>query len=225
MKPTLIDAMDLVVSVCTGPAHIAGAMGKPVWTLVAEPPDLRWLTSREDSPWYPTMRLFRQRTQGRWDDVIARVARELARGPDAWRALATRTGRAVGPPPAVVPAPSRDALPHLAETRQGLLMFDPAEPDVVDTDIAQHVRRKIAVRVAALVLADEPDPFHLQVSHTERLIGRHLTTDVGKVLAFADAVGDTATLVAFTVAKRTTESGGGLIGVAAALRRAKGPGP
>jgi hypothetical protein len=125
-----IDAMDLVVSVCTGPAHIAGAMGKPVWTLVAEPPDLRWLTSREDSPWYPTMRLFRQRTPGRWDDVIARVARELARGPDAWRALATRTGRAVDPPSAVVPVPSRDVLPHLAETRQGLLMFDPAEPDV-----------------------------------------------------------------------------------------------
>jgi hypothetical protein len=125
-----IDAMDLVVSVCTGPAHIAGAMGKPVWTLIAEPPDLRWLTSREDSPWYPTMRLFRQRTPGRWEDVIVRVARELARGPDAWRALATRTGRAVDARPATVPAPSRDALPQLAETRQGLLMFDPAEPDV-----------------------------------------------------------------------------------------------
>ena len=92
--------------------------------------------------------------------------------------------------------------------------FDPAEPDVVDTDVAKQVRRQLAVRVAPLVLANESDAFHLQVGHTSRLIGRHLTTDVGKVLAFADAVGHRSAIVAFTVAERTAESRCRLIGVA-----------
>ncbi len=76
------------------------------------------------------------------------------------------------------------------------------------------MRRQFAIRVAPLVLANEPDAFHLQVSHTSRLFGRHLTTDVGKVLAFADAVGNRSTIVAFTVAERTAESRSRLIGVA-----------
>lgn len=79
----LVSAMsqlDLVISVCTGPAHIAGAMGLPVWTMVCEPPDMRWLVGREDSPWYPSMRLFRQRTAGHWDDVVERVAAALEQG-------------------------------------------------------------------------------------------------------------------------------------------------
>jgi len=73
----LIENLDLVVSVDTSVAHLAGAMGKPVWTLHAFPPDWRWLLDREDSPWYPTMKLFRQQSPGDWNSVIAALAREL----------------------------------------------------------------------------------------------------------------------------------------------------
>jgi hypothetical protein len=73
----LIELMDLIISVDTSVAHLAGAMGKPVWLLLPFNPDWRWLLDRDDSPWYPTMRLFRQSARGDWDSVIARVASAL----------------------------------------------------------------------------------------------------------------------------------------------------
>jgi Flp pilus assembly protein TadD len=73
----LIDQLDLVITVDTAVAHLAGAMGKPIWVLLPEPADWRWMLEREDSPWYPTMRLLRQQRAGDWDEVITRVAREL----------------------------------------------------------------------------------------------------------------------------------------------------
>ena len=73
----LIENLDLVISVDTVVAHLAGALAKPVWTLLPLTPDWRWLLAREDSPWYPTMRLFRQGARGEWGSVIERVAREL----------------------------------------------------------------------------------------------------------------------------------------------------
>lgn len=74
----LVSLLDLVVSVDTSVAHLAGALGKPVWILLPFAPDWRWLLDRDDSPWYPTARLFRQPRIGDWDSVIDRVARELA---------------------------------------------------------------------------------------------------------------------------------------------------
>lgn len=75
---TLISRLDLVISVDTSVAHLAGALGKPVWTLLRFAPDWRWLLGRADSPWYPTMRLFRQSEPGVWRVAIATVARELS---------------------------------------------------------------------------------------------------------------------------------------------------
>jgi ADP-heptose:LPS heptosyltransferase len=71
--------LDLVISVDTAVAHLAGALGRPVWTLLPSAPDWRWLMHRADTPWYPTMRLFRQPQPGAWDPVFAAVAAELRR--------------------------------------------------------------------------------------------------------------------------------------------------
>jgi hypothetical protein len=70
---------DLVIAVDTAAAHLAGAMGRPVWVLVPFAPDWRWTLDGETTPWYPTARLFRQTSLDDWDSVIARVAAELAR--------------------------------------------------------------------------------------------------------------------------------------------------
>ncbi|MCB2170953.1 MAG: tetratricopeptide repeat-containing glycosyltransferase family protein [Deltaproteobacteria bacterium] len=72
-----MENLDLIVSIDTSVAHLAGAMGKPVWALLMFSPDWRWLMNREDSPWYPTMRLFRQPQPGDWTAVIGRVVEEL----------------------------------------------------------------------------------------------------------------------------------------------------
>jgi hypothetical protein len=69
----LISQLDLVISVDTSVAHLAGALGKPVWILLTHAPDWRWLLNREDSPWYPAARLFRQSDSREWSSVIARV--------------------------------------------------------------------------------------------------------------------------------------------------------
>jgi len=73
----LIANLDLVVTVDTAVAHLAGALAKPVWVLLPFVPDWRWMLQREDSPWYPTMRLFRQRRPDDWDAVIDRVVEAL----------------------------------------------------------------------------------------------------------------------------------------------------
>lgn len=69
--------MDVVISVDTSVAHLAGAMGRPLWLLLPDVPDWRWLQVREDTPWYPTARLFRQSEPGNWSGVISRVQQEL----------------------------------------------------------------------------------------------------------------------------------------------------
>ncbi len=72
-----IAQLDLVITVDTAVAHLAGALGKPVWILLAFSPDWRWLLEREDSPWYPTARLFRQSQRGDWEGVFERVREAL----------------------------------------------------------------------------------------------------------------------------------------------------
>jgi len=74
----LIANLDLVISVDTSVCHLAGAMARPVWVLLHAGPDFRWLMDREDSPWYPTARLFRQRRVNQWGEVIERVREALS---------------------------------------------------------------------------------------------------------------------------------------------------
>ena len=73
----VISSMDLLISADTSVAHLAGAIGRPVWILIPLAPDFRWLLKREDSPWYPSARLFRQPQLEDWDSVLERVRREL----------------------------------------------------------------------------------------------------------------------------------------------------
>jgi hypothetical protein len=76
-KAALVSALDLVISVDTSSAHLAGALGKPLWLLLPFAPDWRWHLERADSPWYPTARLFRQPRAGDWSAVVASVQQAL----------------------------------------------------------------------------------------------------------------------------------------------------
>ena len=73
----LISQLDLIISVDTSVAHLAGALGKPIWVLLAYVPDFRWMWDRADCPWYSTMRLFRQPRPADWDSVLLNVSRDL----------------------------------------------------------------------------------------------------------------------------------------------------
>lgn len=88
-----VEAMDLVITVDTSIGHVAGALGKPVWLLLAHSPDWRWGQQGSTTPWYPSMRLFRQSTPGDWPGVFARLAIELeriARRQPAWAEMERR---------------------------------------------------------------------------------------------------------------------------------------
>jgi hypothetical protein len=75
----LCECLDVVISVDTSPAHLSGALGQRTWVLLPFTPDWRWLRDREDCPWYPTMKLYRQIAAGDWNEVFSRVAADLRR--------------------------------------------------------------------------------------------------------------------------------------------------
>lgn len=120
----VIEQLDLLVTVDTGLAHVAGAMGKPVWVLIPTHADFRWLTDRDDSPWYPTMRLVRQREPGDWDEVISRIAVMLEK-------LAAGDRSQLAPPPAVPASPDQPAagIAHVGEMRNGIMQYLPDHDD------------------------------------------------------------------------------------------------
>lgn len=84
-----IENLDLLITVDTAVAHLAGALGKPVWLLLSFTPDWRWMIDREDSPWYPTMRLFRQPNPGDWNGVLDKLRDALAGWTAKWHWSAT----------------------------------------------------------------------------------------------------------------------------------------
>ena len=73
----LIESMDLIISVDTSVAHLSGALNKKVWILLAFTPDYRWLLNQENSPWYPSAKLYRQSKKGNWDNVIENIIADL----------------------------------------------------------------------------------------------------------------------------------------------------
>ena len=74
----MISLLDLVITIDTSVAHLAGAMGKPTWVLLPFSTDWRWMVGRDQTPWYPTARLFRQPTPGDWDTPLREAAEALA---------------------------------------------------------------------------------------------------------------------------------------------------
>jgi hypothetical protein len=82
----LVSCLDLVISVDTSVAHLAGALGRPTWILLPYVADWRWLLGRDDSPWYPTVRLFRQTETREYGSVIARMRNELSALAESWKA-------------------------------------------------------------------------------------------------------------------------------------------
>jgi tetratricopeptide (TPR) repeat protein/precorrin-6B methylase 2 len=128
--------LDLVIGVDTAVVHLAGALGKPVWALIPMPADWRWLEGREDTPWYPTMRLFRQRDHGDWAHVIGRLLEALeamVRDRGAQPSMARAAGVRVPLPmlkPAAWPISRSDrGLTRVTETRSGIMQYCLDLPD------------------------------------------------------------------------------------------------
>ena len=128
--------MDLVIAVDTSLAHLAGALGRPLWIMVPYVPDWRWLLDRDDSPWYPSARLFRQPSFGDWDSVLAQVARQLADRPFAMPAPSTSSappsafaiglGPVAAPAPAAMPGPAAVPGPAAAPAPGAVFALAPA---------------------------------------------------------------------------------------------------
>jgi tetratricopeptide (TPR) repeat protein len=122
----LMQSLDLVITCDTAVAHLAGALGVPTWVALAFVPDWRWLLEREDSPWYPSMRLFRQKRPGDWQEVFARIATAVA------QRLSAGSRRA----PIRVPISAGELLDKISilEIKE-TLMTDPAKLRNVRTEL------------------------------------------------------------------------------------------
>lgn len=135
----VMQCLDLVITSDTSIAHLAGALAVPVWVALPFAPDWRWLLKREDSPWYPTMRLFRQRERGDWQGVFARMA----------AALADRVAE---------PSPARPIMVEIApgELLDKLTILEIKQERIADAAKLANVRSELATLIAARDRAIRP---------------------------------------------------------------------
>jgi tetratricopeptide (TPR) repeat protein len=187
----ILEQLDLVIGVDTAVMHLAGALAKPAWMMVPLPGDWRWLAGRDDSPWYPTLRLYRQSTRLRWDDVIARVAGDLV----AWAADPP------GAPPLVTPithanvarlarartSPARAvAVPGMCgvtETRWGIVQYpeDGSERSASIALLGEWLERQIRPLCRML----KPDAIALEVGAAEGIHTLAFATVLAKGRVYA----------------------------------------
>jgi tetratricopeptide (TPR) repeat protein len=187
-----ISCLDLVICVDTSVAHLAAALGREVWVLVPTPSDWRWLEHREDSPWYPTMRLFRQHSPGDWDGVIERVRSALERrvgsGADsAAPAAASRIGAGSIERP-LIPCErthTRAGLTAVAETRLGIVQYWPDRGNA-----GRSIERYGEYLQRQLEIVGRWLPPGATVIHVGADIGLH-------ALYFASALGDAGHLLLY----------------------------
>jgi hypothetical protein len=183
--------LDLVISVDTSVAHLAGALGRPTWVMVSEPPDWRWLLKGERTPWYPSVRLFRQRERNRWNAVVDEVK-------DALRQLAARDTRESSSCSVEVPvvqiegfgsidlrAGELEGICRVDETRYGIVQYPPT-----DRAMAESLRYYGEYRHAEIALLErfiKPGSWALDAN-----------CGCGAVsLFFANAVGSSGHVIAY----------------------------
>jgi tetratricopeptide (TPR) repeat protein len=167
--------LDLIISIDSSPAHLAGSLGKPVWMLLADVADWRWLINRADTPWYPNMRLFRQTKDEGWLPLIARVAEALRQAVDD--PLLLTPFKAEGERRA---AAAHAILEHETEQAKN----DPSPPRVAITEIVRLAEQKLlqgllteAEALCQDALLQEnvkgPAPQNAQFIHLLGLIAHH----------------------------------------------------
>lgn len=179
--------LDLIVTSDTAVAHLAGALGRPVWIVLKHIPDWRWMIDREGSPWYPTARLFRQSRSGDWDEVFARIALELA-------TLASGNAHSELPRSDqrdVCKARASESLSPASQQPR----TEPTLPErppagflrLLDKAMALHQKGKFAdaERVYLTILASQPD--HLDATHLLGLIRHQQGRDL-EALELIDSV-------------------------------------
>lgn len=135
-----IGALDLVISVDTAVAHLTGALGRPLWVLLPHPAEWRWLEKREDCPWYPSARLFRQPEMGNWDEVVVQLAAALRERVDQKQIGMTPEQLAHSPPVRAclehrtvgrfVPMRVAPGMSAVAEIRSAILQYLPDHDDM-----------------------------------------------------------------------------------------------
>ena len=194
----IIEQLDLVICVDTSVAHLAGALGKPCWVLLpANTTDWRWLRERDDSPWYPSLRLFRQQTQGDWQTVIAKVTEALrAFKSDAMKTAADHNVKNTLPAEATQRPAAAKIEPHVAHGEleaavklcRSILEMQPNNPE------ANHSMGGMAARMgqhtSALpyfeaALAADPANRKYWLDYIDALIQSGQREEAQKQLAFA----------------------------------------
>ena len=136
--------LDLIIACDTSIAHLAGALGRPVWLPLSTGADWRWLRNRNDSPWYPTMRLFRQKTLGDWDSVFAEMAAELK------TQLASAAPKLYGPTqekPETATNPTSSVPVEIApgELIDKITILEIKQERITDREKLDHVRTELEI--------------------------------------------------------------------------------